>query len=136
MFVTDRQVSPFQNHSQSRPSTKTFHARPLKALLLAPALLMSRVAAGSGSSASSLRGALELPVDLAKVEQGRQLQDNPTGKLECPCIPLSQTQLEGSSLYDKEQDCFYLQQPKGTYCYPLNYGLEGCQAYGKFTVNQ
>jgi len=55
----------------------------------------------------------------------------PQGKLDCPCIPLNQTSLATSDQYDASADCLYVNQPNGVFCYPLEYGLEGCQAYDK-----
>jgi len=130
MLVAQTQLS-----SQSRfvPNISSQAARPFKALMLAPVLFASRASAMFGQGAM-MRGAVAQSAFEPHLFQTRQLQtptESTPGRLECPCVPLNQTTLEGTDVYDQEAGCFYLQQPQGTYCYPLNYGLEGCQVYDK-----
>jgi len=58
----------------------------------------------------------------------RQLQASPSGRLDCPCLALNETELDSANYYDKDSG-FNLRLPQGTFEYPANYGLEGCQSY-------
>ena len=113
-------------------STKSASAgQLLKLLVAAPALFAQRV---NGDLASN--DALRAPgsIDAFGPSATEAIAPVPAealgrGRLDCPCIPLTQTSLTASPLYNADSDCLLVRQPNGDFCYPLDYGTQGCKAY-------